>query len=321
VVVRLGFYTDYSTSIVKFASDTGFRSLELSAWPQSALNADDTSDERLAEIRRHLAEVDIEISALGYYPNYLDPDKELAEEAKRYLGKVLELAHRAEVPVVATFVGQIPGAPIEDCIDPIAEHFNEVCARAEQLGIQIAIENCPMLNHKTRHGENVAYSPEIWDALFAAVPSRAFGLELDPSHLVYLGIDYLQAVLDYGDRIFHVHAKDTDIDRRRRSRLGTFGQAIGDVPGFGNGWWRFRTPGFGEIDWAAFISALISVGYRGNIDIEHEDEVFAAAAVARVEGEADIVEMLGREPNALALGYRHLSQLIPPYEADELLPH
>lgn len=49
--------------------------------------------------------------------------------------------------------------------------------------------------------------------------------------------------------------------------------------------------------------------------------MFAAAAVAQVEGEADIVEMLGREPNALALGYRYLSQLIPPFEANELLPH
>lgn len=319
--MRLGFYTDYSPQIVRFATETGFHSIELSAWPQSSLNADEVSDQRLAEIRGHLAENDIEISAVGYYPNYLDPDKAAAAEARRYFGKVLELAHRAEVPVVATFVGQIPGAPVEDSIGPIAELFTGFCVRAEQLGLQIAIENCPMLNHKTRTGENIAYSPEIWDALFAAVPSSVFGLELDPSHLVYLGIDYVQAVLDYGERIFHVHAKDTDIDWKRRARLGMFGQAIGEIPGFGNGWWRFRAPGWGEIDWPAFISALISVGYSGNIDIEHEDEVFAAAAVAQVEGEADIVEMLGREPNALALGYRHLSQLIPPFEANELLPH
>jgi sugar phosphate isomerase/epimerase len=319
--VRLGFYTDYSPSIVRFASETGFRSMQLSAWPQSALNADTVSDERIAEIRRHLTETDIEISALGYYPNYLDPDEDAAREAKRYFEKVLELAHRAEVPVVGTFVGQIPGVPVEDCLAPLAELFDGFCERAEQFGVRIAIENCPMLNHKTRHGENIAYSPEIWDALFAAIPSPAFGLEIDPSHMVYLGIDYVQAVLDYGDRVFHVHAKDADVDRRRRARLGLFGQAIGDVPGFGNGWWRFRAPGWGEVNWPAFISALISVGYSGNIDIEHEDEVFAAAAVARVEGEADIVEMLGREPNALALGYRHLSPLIPPYEANELLPH
>ena len=319
--MRLGFYTDYSPAIVRFASETGFRSLQLSAWPQSALNADAVSDDRIAEIRRQLAENDIEISALGYYPNYLDPDKQAAGEAKRYFENVLELAHRAEVPVVATFVGQIPGAPVEDCIAPIAQLFNQFCARAEQLGLRIAIENCPMLDHKTRHGENIAYSPEIWDALFEAIPSPASGLELDPSHMVYLGIDYVQAVLDYGERIFHVHAKDTDVDKRRLARLGVFGQAIGDIPGFGNGWWRFRAPGWGEVNWPAFISALISVGYRGNIDIEHEDEVFAAAAVAQVEGEADIVEMLGLEPNALALGYRHLSPLIPPYEANELLPH
>lgn len=319
--MRLGFYTDYSPEIVRFAAETGFRSIELSAWPQSSLNADEVSDQRLAEIRGHLEEHDIEISAIGYYPNYLDPDETAAAEARRYFSKVLELAHRAEVPIVATFVGQIPGAPVEDSIHPIAELFNGFCDRAEQLGVRIAIENCPMLNHKTRTGENIAYSPEIWDALFAAISSKAFGLELDPSHLVYLGIDYVQAVLDYGERVFHVHAKDTDIDRKRLARLGMFGQAIGEIPGFGNGWWRFRAPGWGEVDWPAFISALITVGYTGNLDIEHEDEVFAAAAVAQVEGEADIVEMLGREPNALALGYRYLSQLIPPFEANELLPH
>ena len=319
--MRLGFYTDYSESIARFASETGFRSLQLSAWPQSALNADSITDGRIAEIREDLAGHDLEISALGYYPNFLDPDRQNADEARRYFEKVLELAGRFDVSTVATFVGQIPGAPVEECLAPIAELFNDFCAKAEGLGVRIAIENCPMLDHKTRHGENIAYSPEIWDALFDVIPSPAFGLEIDPSHMVFLGIDYVQAILDYGDKIFHVHAKDADIDEKRRARLGFFGQAIGEIPGFGNGWWRFRTPGWGEVDWPRFISALVSVGYAGNVDIEHEDEVFAAAAVARVGGEADIVEMLGREPNGLILGFNYLSQLIPPSDGTHLLPH
>ena len=319
-LLRLGFYTDYSANIARFASDVGFRSLQLSAWPQSALNADTVSEERIAEIRADLERRDLVVSALGYYPNFLDPDREVAAEASRYFGKVLELADRMDIRTVCTFAGQIPGAAVEDSLDPFAELFTGFCAAAEQLGIRIGIENCPMLNHKTRTGENIAYSPEIWDAMFERVPSSALGIELDPSHMVYLGIDYVQAVLEWGDRIVHVHAKDTDVDERRRARLGIFGQALGELKGFGNGWWRFRAPGWGQVDWPAFISALVDVGYQGSVDIEHEDEVFAAAAVAHIGGEADIVEMLSREPNGIVLGYNHLSRLIPPSDGTDLLP-
>ena len=196
--MRLGFYTVYSEEIAQFAQETGFRSLELSAWPQTTLNADTVNDEHLAAVRRDLGDRDIEISALGYYPNYLHPDPDEAAESSRYLVRVMELAHRMEVRTVCTFAGQIPGAAVEDSLEPFAELFNRFCDRAAELGVRIAIENCPMLDHKTRRGENIAYSPEIWDAMFAAVPSPALGIELDPSHMVYLGIDYVQAVRDYG---------------------------------------------------------------------------------------------------------------------------
>lgn len=318
--MRLGFYTDYSRDIAQFAQETGFTSLELSAWPQSSLNADEISDGRIDEIRSDLDNRGIEISALGYYPNYLAADKEEAREYQRYFRKVLKLAARMEVPAVCTFAGMTPGRTVEQCMEPFAELFSDFCAEAEDLGIRIGIENCPMLDHKSRTGENLAYSPEIWAAMFDAVPSSALGLELDPSHLVYLGIDYIQAIHDFADRIVHVHAKDVDIDERQRGVLGFYGRAFGELQGFGNGWWRFRTPGWGVIDWRRVITALTEAGYAGNLDIEHEDEVFAAAAMSKIEGEADIVEMLGKEPNALVLGYRYLSPMMP-LDSGELLPH
>ena len=318
--MRLGFYTDYSSDIAQFAQDTGFTSIELSAWPQSSLNADEITDDRIKEIRADLDNRGIEISALGYYPNYLAADTAEAAEYKRYFRKVMQLADRMEVPAVCTFAGMTPGLSVEDCMDPFAALFTEFTAEAEDLGIRIGIENCPMLNHKTRTGENLAFSPEIWQAMFDAVPSRALGLEIDPSHLVFLGIDYIQAIHDFGDRIVHFHAKDIDIDERKRGRLGFYGQAFGDLQGFGNGWWRFRAPGWGVIDWRRVITALTDVGYEGNLDIEHEDEVFAAAALSKIEGEADIVEMLGKEPNALVLGYRYLAPMMP-LDSTQLLPH
>ena len=318
--MRLGFYTDYTPEIARFAEETGFGSMELSAWPQSSLNADEITDARIGEIRTDLQKRDIEISALGYYPNYMATDPAEAAEYKRYFRKILRLADRMDVRTVCTFAGQVPGATVEECMDEFAETFTAFCAEAEGLGIRIGIENCPMLNHKTRAGENIAFSPEIWEAMFEAVPSRALGLEIDPSHLVFLGIDYLKAIRDFGDRIVHFHAKDIDIDQHALGRLGFYGRAFGKLEGFGNGWWRFRAPGWGVIDWKAVITALTDAGYEGNLDIEHEDEVFAASALSKIEGEADIVELLGKEPNALVLGYRHLAPLMP-LDPSVLLPH
>jgi sugar phosphate isomerase/epimerase len=285
------------------------------------LDADRSGDEQIRQIRKDLDARDIEISALGYYPNYLAAERDLAEEHQRYFRKVLQLAERMEVPVVGTHAGQTPGMSVEDCLPRFAELFTDFCADAEARGVRIGIENCPMLHHKTRVGENLAYSPEIWEAMFDAVPSAALGLELDPSHLVYLGIDYLAAIREFGHRIVHVHAKDCDIDERKRGRMGFYGRSFGRLDGLGNGWWRFRAPGWGLIDWAVVISALMEVGYQGNLDIEHEDEVFAGSALlSQIDGEASIVELLGKEPNALVLGFRHLAPLMP-LDAQQPLPH
>jgi sugar phosphate isomerase/epimerase len=316
--VKLGFYTNYSEAIAQFAQEVGFASLELSAWPQSSLNADEVSDGRLEEIRAELAAREIELSSLGYYPNVLDRDEAVAREAQRYLLKVIDLAQRMDVDTVCTFAGRTQGVSVAECLPVFADVFTPICDYAEARGVRLAIENCPMIDHRTGDGENIAFSPEIWDAMFEAVPSPARGLELDPSHLCFQDIDYIAATLDYGERLFHVHAKDVSIDRRKRARFGIFGQQVEKVPGFGNGWWRFRSPGWGEIDWPGFISALLDVGYGGNLDIEHEDEVFAG--LAAYDTEADIVDMFGREQNGLILGYRHLSQLVPPVAGAALLP-
>ena len=168
-----------------------------------------------------------------------------------------------------------------------------------------------MTDVKTMEGTNIAFSPEVWDAMFEAVPSDALGLEIDPSHMVWLGIDYVKAVQGLRQRIFHAHAKDMEIVQAPRSHaVGIYGQAFGKPEGFGHGWWRARTPGWGQVDWPAFITALIEVGYQGNIDIEHEDDVFAAAEFGKVESEGDIVANYSTERKGLQLGFNHLSALI-----------
>ena len=177
-----------------------------------------------------------------------------------------------------------------------------------------------MMDRFNLRGENIAISPEVWDEMYKVVPSKALGIELDPSHMVWQGIDYIQSIYDYGDRIFHVHAKDMEIINRVLQRVGIIGQAFGETVrqghgarALGHGWWRARLPGWGQIDWPKFISALIETNYKGNIDIEHEDDVFAAAhANQTLETSSGIVDIYGREEKGLILGYNTLSKLIPP---------
>ncbi len=309
--MKLGFYTNYDPDTVAFAHKVGFRSMELSAWPESSLNADHVTDRRIAEVKKDLEENDIEISALGYYPNYLDPDPVKADEARRYFFKVMELANRMGVNVVCTFAGRSPEKSVKENIPLFKEVFARFCDEAEKRNLRIAIENCPMLDRFYLRGENIAFSPEVWDEMYRVVPSKTLGIELDPSHMVWLGIDYIRAIYDYGERIFHIHAKDMEINHTALARVGILGQCFGETVGLGHGWWRARTPGWGEIDWPKFITALLEVNYAGNVDIEHEDDVFAmASALGSVESESGIVDSYGREEKGLVLGFNTLSKLI-----------
>jgi sugar phosphate isomerase/epimerase len=311
--MKLGCYTNYDKATVAFAQKVGFRSMELSAWPGSSLNADTLTDHQITEIQKDLQEHDIEISALGYYPNFLYPDAAEAEEACRYFYKVLELASRLEVSVVCTFAGRHPDKSVQENIPLFKDLFSRFCDEAESRNLRIAIENCAMMEHLHMRGGNIAFSPEVWDEMFKAVPSKALGIELDPSHMVWQGIDYIQAVYDYGDRIFHIHAKDMEIRRKKLARVGVLGQQFGETGGFNHGWWRPRTPGWGEIDWQAFITALLEVNYRGNIDIEHEDDTFEMSGIlGKWDAGTGVAVPTDNVENWFFLGFSTLSRLIPP---------
>jgi len=310
--MRIGFYTNYTPQIAEFAERIGFRSLELSAWPHSSLNPDKVQKSAIDALRKDLDSRDIEISALGYYPNYLAADEHEAQEARSYLSRVIDLAGDMGVPVVATFAGRNPDLSVEDNLPAFKEVFSRFLEQAERRNVRIALENCPMMNRFTMKGENIAFSPEIWRALFALVPSPNLGLELDPSHCVWQQIDYVKAVKDFGPRIFHVHAKDMEVRRDVLADCGIYGAALTRFAGLGHGWWRARTPGWGEIDWARFISALVEVGYKGNLDIEHEDDVFAESTkLASAIHEEDIVASYGTEKRGLELGYKTLARYVP----------
>ncbi len=207
----------------------------------------------------------LEISSLAYYPNNLAGDDAAREEANAHLRKVIDAAAALEVGIVGTFAGADQTLPLPENLQRFRTVWPPLVEYAEERGVKIAIENCPMIFSwdEWPSGQNIAYSPAVWDEMFDAIPSESFGLNLDPSHLVWLQIDYERVVYDYASRIIHVHAKDLEIRRDGLHRHGT--------ASLGMGWQVPRLPGLGEVRWDRFIAALYAVGYDFVVSIEHED--------------------------------------------------
>jgi sugar phosphate isomerase/epimerase len=279
--VKLGLLTaalpDLSLEqIAEWAASEGFDALEVACWPAagaegrryagvSHLDVESFDpDEVLGVFERH----GLTISALAYYPNNLHPDDSQREHANGHLRKVIDAAQRLGVGTVGTFVGNDKDRPLPDNLQRFRQIWPPLVGYAGERGVRIAIENCPMIFSYDQWpgGTNLAWAPAIWDELFSAIPDANFGLNLDPSHLVWLMIDYERAIYDYADRIFHTHAKDMEIRRDGLYRHGTFSG--------GMGWQVPRLPGLGEVDWSRFVAALYAVGYDHVVSIEHEDRSF-----------------------------------------------
>jgi sugar phosphate isomerase/epimerase len=231
--------------VARWAAGAGFEALEVHWPPGAELDLD----------------VGLEISALAYYPNNLDPDGPARDAAHSHLRVLIDAAAASGVGRVCTFAGADPARPLDENLERFREVWPPLVGYAEERGVRIAIENCPMV--RWPGGTNLAYCPAAWDAMFDAFPGPTLGLNLDPSHLHWLGIDVERAVRDYGERIFHVHAKDTEIVRDELYRRS--------ILSLGGGWQRGRMPGRGEIDWAGFVGALRGAGYDGVLSVEHED--------------------------------------------------
>lgn len=288
--------------IVPWAAMQGFETLELAAWPYDSsrdyqarhIEAERFTQDDAARVKDLFAEHGLAISAMAYYDNNLSPDREKRQVYHDHLRKVIEAAEMLGVDLVGTFVGARPDRTPAENMREIGETFRELVRYAEDRSVRLMIENCPMDNW-VQFGlpGNYAFSPELWEALFNEVPSNSFGLNFDPSHLYWLGIDYLRAARDFAGRILHVHAKDAEILEDGRNRYGILSRQLGDDI-WKSGWWRYRMPGKGAIDWGEFMGVLREIGYDGVLSIEHEDPEYEGS-------EKDIRE-------GLRLGYEHLAQ-------------
>jgi sugar phosphate isomerase/epimerase len=265
--------------VAGWAAGEGFAALEIACWPLETgdrrryagvthIDVDGLDADGARAIRAGLDRHGLEISSLAYYPNNLDPDLAVRSAAHDHLRRVILAAEALEVPLVGTFIGRDPGRSVGDSLEDVGRTWPDLVRFAGQHGVTIVIENCPMIfsGDEWPGGKNLAYSPAIWRRLFEIVDADNFGLNLDPSHLVWQMIDYERVVREFGPRIRHVHAKDMEIDRDGLYEHGVMSAGVG--------WQVPRLPGLGEIRWDRFIAALYRAGYDGAISIEHEDRSF-----------------------------------------------
>lgn len=269
--MKLGYLTAFSEDELKLASSIGFDGLEVHA----------KTIEDPSKAKDLAAKYGITITALAHY----DASNKPASERIPAYKAVAEKCAVMGVGCIATLTGGDPEKGLEDNVAQWAETFKEVARIGEDKGVNIAFENWPGLRgFPPVKSSTFGFHPKAWEMMFNAVDSPVLGLEFDPSHLVWQSIDYLAAVKRFGPRIHHVHLKDTEIMDDVLAEGGFF------MPG----WWRYRIPGFGVINWAEFISALKEAGFDGGAAIEHEDPIFSGPR--RAEG--------------LKLGYNHLRPLI-----------
>lgn len=217
----------------------------------------------------------VKISALGYYPNPLAPDEQAAEVYVEHIKRVIDAAQVLGLNTVNTFVGRDFRLSVEDNWPRFLKVWTDIIAHAEAKKVRVGIENCPMLftYDEWPGGKNLATTPAIWRRMFSEIDSDYFGLNYDPSHMIWQHMDYLAPIREFAPKFFHVHAKDVRIDRHLLDEVGIMAPP--------NQWHSPKLPGLGEVNWGKFFSTLTSSGYDGPVCVEVEDRAYEGSEEKR----------------------------------------
>lgn len=245
--------------LIPWAAEQGIRALEIDVRPGSHLDAQTVSDSAVDELRGLLDQHGVSISSLACYANMTGVTEEQARSGHESIVAAIALGQRLGVDTVCTLAG-FPASGknrAQTIAADLAGVFRPLLDLAGQSGVRLALENW--------YATNIQHL-DHWRAVFEQLPDAHFGLNFDPSHLDWQGIDVNAAVHEFKDRIFHVHAKDVSVDLAKLKRVGYNG----------DGWWRYTLPGYGRILWGDFITTLRDIGYDGVLSIEHEDRAFPA---------------------------------------------
>ena len=264
--------------VIDFAANEKFSCVEIMCWPKGKaerryagvthIDVGNLDDKTVAHIKDYQSKKKVYVSGLGFYPNPMDPDEKVAENALSHILAVIDGAEKLGIPVVNTFIGRNPALNIADNLRLFEERFPQIIKHASAKGIKIGIENCPMFftDDEWPGGKNLAISPAIWDKMFHIIPDANFGLNYDPSHLVWMQMDPVQPIYDYKERLHHIHLKDVKVYQEKLNRVGILANPLE--------YHSPKIPGLGDVPWGRFFAALTDVGYRGPCCIEVEDKAY-----------------------------------------------
>ena len=281
--MKLGFVTailaDYGfEKMIDTAAALGYKCVEVACWPAgkaerryagvSHIDVDCLTDEKAAYLLDYCAKKGVEISSLAYYPNVLDGDRAKGEACVGHLKKVIAASAKMKIGLVTTFIGRDQTKTVEENLKLVKEVWPPILEYAADLGVKIGIENCPMLFGPDQWpgGQNLMCTPAIFRRLFAELPSPNFGLNFDPSHYVWQGLDYVQTVHEFKDKLFHIHFKDIKLYPEKLKECGVLAYPLEYMSP--------KIPGLGDVDWGAYVSALNDIRYNGDAVIEVEDKAF-----------------------------------------------
>jgi sugar phosphate isomerase/epimerase len=264
--------------VIDYAAENGFACVEMMCWPLGKaerryagvthIDVAEMNEEKALYINSYAKSKGVAISALGYYPNPLDPDLEKREVYVEHIKKIIKAAGILGINTITTFIGRDKNKNVEENLQIFKEVWTPIVKLAEENNVRIAIENCPMLftYDEWPGGLNLATTPNIWKRMFELIPSPNLGLNYDPSHFVWQQIDYVKPIYEFKDRIFHVHFKDIKVYKDKLDQVGIMATPLQYISP--------KLPGLGDVDWGKYVSALTDIRYTGPACIEVEDKAF-----------------------------------------------
>jgi sugar phosphate isomerase/epimerase len=273
------------TKVISFAAQAGYSCVEIMCWPVGKaerryagvthIDVTNLSKKKVDEIQKILKQKGVTISALGYYPNILEDEKKNSERYIAHIKKVIDASNVLDLGIVNTFIGRDHKSSVEDNFKKFKKIWPGIIKYAEKKKVKVCIENCPMFfsDDEWPGGKNLASSPAIWRRMFKEIPSANFGLNYDPSHLVWQFMDYIKPIYEFKDRIFHAHIKDAKLMRDKLNDVGILATPLS--------FHSPKLPGLGDVDWGKYFSALTDIGYKGAVCVEVEDRSFEGSLQMR----------------------------------------
>lgn len=271
--------------LIDYAAALEYECVEICCWPVGKaerryagvthIDVDTLDEKKMDNISEYLKQKNITISALGYYPNPLDPDSEKSAFYIQHIRKVIDASAKLGINRINTFTGRDKNRSVDENFESFRLVWPDIIRYAADRGVKVGIENCPMIFTRDEWpgGNNLATTPVIWRRMFEEIESDFFGLNYDPSHLLWQQMDYIKPLYEFRDKLFHVHLKDAKVYREKLDELGIMAYPL-----------EFHTPklpGRGDIDWRKFFSALNDVSYDGPVCVEVEDKSYEGTLEAR----------------------------------------